>query len=424
MPITLIAKTDFRDQQQTFGIKQPDRRRHMYIIGKTGSGKTVLLENMIIQDLKRGHGLAVLDPHGGLAEKVLDFVPKRRINDCIYFNLSDLDYPIAFNVLEKVERPYQSLVASGIISVFKKIWAQNSFWGPRLEYVLRNTLLALLEFPESTLIGVMKMLSEARFRQMIFKKSHRPCCSSFWFYEFSKYPDRFKVEVIAPIQNKVGAFLSSPLMRNIVGQTKSSFSMRDVMDSQKILIANLSKGKIGEDNTSLLGSMLITKLQLTTLSRTDISEDNCKDFYLYVDEFHSFVTSAFADLLAEARKYRLNLILAHQFIEQLDKDTQKAVLGNAGTIIVFRLGAYDAQVIGQEFEPKFNAQDLMSLAQYQICLKLMIDGRASEVFTGITLPSCGDKEKEGHRDTILKVSRERYAKKREVVEKKIKSVFN
>jgi DNA helicase HerA-like ATPase len=393
----------------------------MYIVGKTGTGKSVLLENLLIADLRAGYGLAVIDPHGDLAERILDFVPSRRINDCIYFNPDDLDNPIAFNVLESVPSAQQSLVASGLVAAFKKIWSSGpaSSWGPRLEYILRNTLLALLERPGSTLLQVMRMLNEQSFREQVISSVKDPVVRYFWDREFAQYPQRFLVEVVAPIQNKVGAFLSSPLLRNIVGQAKSSFSLREVLDQGRILIVNLAKGRIGEDISALLGALLVTKLQLAAMERVETPEDKRRDFFLYVDEFQSIATSSFADLLTEARKYHLNLILANQFTEQLDRAVRAAVLGNAGTLIAFRVGARDAYLLGRELEPEVTMAHLLKLARFQIALRLMIRNQTSPTFTARTLPPKGPEQHEGNRETIIRVSRERYARKRAAVEKSI-----
>src|SRR3989338_5394554 len=284
--IVYFAQTNFRNQKVKFGIKKDDRRRHMYLIGKTGMGKSTVLENMIIQDIQNGNGVAVVDPHGDLVEKVVNYVPSNRVNDVVYFNPADMDFPIAFNVFEKVGREHQHLVASGLIGIFKKLWADS--WGPRLEYVLRNAILALLEYPDSTLLGVMRLLVDKGYRKKVMAKITDPVVRSFWVDEYSKYPDKLQSEAIAPIQNKVGQFLSSSVIRNIVGQVRSSFSMREVMDQKKILLMNLAKGRIGEDNSALLGAMLITKIQMAAMSRVDIPEEERKDFYLYVDEFQNF----------------------------------------------------------------------------------------------------------------------------------------
>jgi len=414
--ITLFAETNFRNQRRQFGIKTDDRRKHLYIIGKTGMGKTTLLENMAIQDIQSGRGVAIVDPHGEFAQKMLDYVPSNRINDVIYFNPADLDYPIAFNVIEQVDPEFRHLVASGLVGVFKKIWAET--WGPRLEYVLRNSILALLEYPGSTLLGIMRMLVDKEYRKKVTDKIQDPVVKSFWIEEFAKYPDRFMAEAVAPIQNKVGQFLTSPLIRNIVGQTKSAIDVREVMDKKKILIVNLSKGMIGEDNSALLGAMLITRLQLAAMSRVNTPENEREDFYLYVDEFQNFATEAFANILSEARKYRLNLILAHQYISQMVDEVRDAVFGNVGTLISFRVGAYDAEYLEKEFIPEFTAQDLVNLDFAQIYLKLMIGGIASRPFSAITLPPLPQKT-ESSKEKIIKISRERYATDRKEVEDKI-----
>jgi CxxC-x17-CxxC domain-containing protein len=416
--ITVFAKTNFRNQQVNFGIKTDDRRRHFYVIGKTGMGKTNMLETMIIHDIQEGRGVAVVDPHGELVEKIIKFVPNNRINDVIYFNPADFEYPIAFNVLEKVAPEQRHLVASGLLGVFQKIWADS--WGPRLEYVLNNAILALLEYPDSTLLGIMKILVDKEFRKRVISKIEDPVVKSFWVDEYSKYPDRFQAEAIAPIQNKVGRFLSSSMMRNIVGQVKSSIDIRKIMDEKKVLLLNLSKGRIGEDNSALLGAMIVTKMQLAAMSRVEIPEDERNDFYLYVDEFQNFATESFANILSEARKYRLNLIMAHQYILQLSETVSAAVFGNVGTIICFRVGAEDAEFLAKEYAPTFDETDLVNLAKYTIYLKLMIDGVASEPFSATTLPPLPIPENSAETvDKIVKVTRERYSTKRQIIEEKI-----
>ena len=415
--INFFAETNFRNQRRKFGIKPNDRRKHVYIVGKTGMGKTTLLENMAIQDIQSGKGLAIVDPHGEYAEKMLDYVPSSRVNDVIYFNPADLNYPISFNAIEKVDPQYRHLVASGLVGVFKKIWAET--WGPRLEYVLRNAILALLEYPGSTLLGIMRILTDKEYRQKIVDKIKDPVVKSFWVDEFSKYRGNFEVEAIAPIQNKVGQFLTNPLIRNIVGQTKSSFDIREIMDSGKILILNLSKGAVGEDASHLLGAMMITKMQLAAMSRVDISEEEQrKDFFLYVDEFQNFATESFANILSEARKYRLDLILAHQYITQMEEKVSDAVFGNVGTIISFRVGAADAEYLEKEFVPQFIADDLVNLDFANIYLKLMIDGVASRPFSANTLPPM-PKPSQSYKEKIIKVSRERYTISRQEIEDKI-----
>ncbi|MFH0830439.1 MAG: type IV secretion system DNA-binding domain-containing protein, partial [Parcubacteria group bacterium] len=341
--IAMFAKTTFRGEEIEFGIKRDDRRKHVYLIGKTGMGKTTMLQNMIIGDIYAGNGVAIVDPHGDVSEDILDFIPDNRVNDVVYFNPADLDYPIAFNVFERVSDEHKDLVASGLVGVFKKLYAES--WGPRLEYILRNTLLALLDYPQATLLGVLRILVDKKYRNDVLEKIEDPVVKSFWLDEFANYNEKFRTEAIAPIQNKVGQFLSSTVIRNIVGQVKSTFDLRDVMDHKKILILSMSKGKIGEDNAALLGSMMITKIQLSAMSRAIISEAERQDFYLYVDEFQNFATESFANILSEARKYRLNLTMAHQYIEQMSDEVRAAVFGNVGTLVVFRIGAEDAEFL-------------------------------------------------------------------------------
>jgi CxxC-x17-CxxC domain-containing protein len=378
-------------------------------------GKSTMLENFIISDIRAGHGVGVVDPHGDLAEKILDFIPANRLNDVIYFNPADLDWPIAFNILESIDPKYKHLVASGMMSVFKKIW--QDLWSARMEYILNNTILALLDYPGSTMLGINRMLADRDYRKKVVAKVRDPVIKAFWVDEFAKYNERFATEAIAPIQNKVGQFLSASIIRNIVGQVKSTIDMREIMDSRKIFIMNLAKGRIGEDASALLGGMLVTRLQLAAMGRVDVPEQERKDFYLYVDEFQNFATLSFANILSEARKYRLNLILAHQYIEQLAEEVAAAVFGNVGTIVSFRVGAADAEVLEKEFAPTFTAEDLVNLTKYDMYLKLMINGVASSPFSAIGLPPITGPT--GNKDKVVRVSRERYAKPREIVEEKI-----
>jgi len=414
--ITIIGETTFRNQQRRFGIKADDRRRHLYIVGKTGMGKTVLLENMIIQDIRIGHGVGFVDPHGEAAKRLLDFIPSKRINDVIYFDPSDLDHPIAFNVMEKVDPKYRHLVASGLMSVFKKIWPD--VWSARMEYILSNCILALLEYPGSTLLGINRMLSDQEYRRKVVNKIHDPIVKSYWLQEFARYTQRYEVEATAAIQNKIGQFISNPLIRNIVGQVRSALNMRQIMDEGKILILNLSKGKIGEGNSLLLGALLITKLQLAAMSRVDTQEEERRDFYLYVDEFQNFATESFVNILSEARKYRLSLILAHQYIAQMEPGVRDAVFGNVGTLICFRVGAEDAEFLEKEFKPEFGETDLVNLAKYNINMKLMIDGAACRPFSAATLPPWKQQGK-SNADKIAGVSQNRYGTSRAVVEDKV-----
>ncbi len=415
--ITVFAETTFRNQFKKFGIKTDDRRRHMYVIGKTGMGKSTLMENMIIEDVRAGRGVAVVDPHGELAEKVLKFIPDYRVEDVVYFNPADTDHPIAFNIVEQVEPHLRHLVASGLIGVFKKLWADS--WGPRLEYILRNAILAVLDYEGSTLLAVTRMLADKQFRKRVVDSIQDPVVKAFWVKEFAGYQDKFASEAVAPIQNKVGQFLSSSLVRNIVGQSKSSIDIREIMDNKKILIMNLSKGRIGEDNTQLLGAMMITKIQLAAMSRVDMPENDRNDFYLYVDEFQNFATDSFANILSEARKYRLNLIMGHQYIEQLSELVGSAVFGNVGTLVVYRVGATDAESLVKEFTPVFTEEDLVNLPKFNFCLKLMIDGVASDPFTARCLPPLASSEITGNESVVINLSRQKYAGERDDVEREI-----
>ncbi|RJR32188.1 hypothetical protein C4569_00535 [Candidatus Parcubacteria bacterium] len=417
-PITILAETNFRNQRRRFGIKKDDRRRHMYLIGKTGMGKSTVLENMIIQDIRNGEGVAVVDPHGDLAETIIQYIPSYRINDVIYFNPADPDYSIAFNVMESVSAEHKHLIASGLIAVFHKLWADS--WGPRLEYLLRNSILALLDYPGSTLLGVTRLLVDKNYRYKVVSKIKDPVVKAFWSEEFPKYSNQFQVEAISPIQNKVGQFLSIAMIRNIVGQVKSTIDLRDIMDHKKILIMNLAKGRIGEDASALLGAMMITKLQLAAMSRVDIAEEQRQDFYLYVDEFQNFATESFANILSEARKYRLNIIIAHQYIEQLDEKVRASVFGNVGTIMLFRVGAADAEFLVQEFTPYFKEEDLVNLTKHNTYMKLMIDGVSSNPFSATTLPPLKfEFSQKDNSQKVIAVSRERYSRPKQEIEDKI-----
>lgn len=391
--INYFAKINFRNNGRVFGIKKEDRRYHMYIIGKTGMGKTNLMMNMIMNDIKSGEGLCFIDPHGDAVEKILDYIPKERAKDVIYFNPANRDNPIPLNLLEKTDPENSHLVVSGIISVFKKLYSE--YWAHRQEHILRNTILALLDYPgDKTLLDVYRMLNDWRYRKEIVNKIKDPIVWSFWKNEFPRYLYNFKGEALSPIQNKLGAFLTTPLVRNIVGQPNNKIDFKLLMDEQKILLVNLSKGKIGEDNTALLGSLIVTKLQLAAISRIDIPEDKRKDFYLFVDEFQSFIPTterSFSELLSESRKYRLCLILAHQYLGQLGEDFQKeekmrkAIFGNIGTIIAFKVGPDDAEFLGKEFYPEFKKENLIKLDKYRIYLKMAINGKTSKAFSAVTL---------------------------------------
>ena len=381
--ITIFAETNFRDQRKKFGIRKKDRRYHMYVVGKTGVGKSTLLLNMIKQDIENGEGTALLDPHGDLVEKVLNISPLSRIKDIIYLNPQDKERILYFNPLEVLDHQESNLVASSLVSAFKKIWHDS--WGPRLEYILRNSLSTLLEFSGSTLLDLQRILQDRDYRLNLVSRIRNEQLRDFWLKEFEKYSPYFQQEAVSPIQNKIGQFLNNPILREIVSQPKSSFDLREIMDSGKILLVNLSKGKIGEDSASLLGAMLIAKMGLTALSRQDTPEEQRRDFYLYVDEFQSFATSSFADILSEARKYHLNLILANQYLDQIDEKVRDAIFGNVGTIISFKVGLEDAKFLAEEFYPVFNQEDLINLPCYSIYLKLMINSKTSKPFSADSL---------------------------------------
>ncbi len=419
--ITYLAKTNFRNQFQVFGIKRRDRRQHVYILGKSGTGKSALLANMIVQNIANGEGLAVVDPHGELVESVLATIPPERVKDVIYFNPADQDYHIGFNVLQIADLKYKHLVASGLMGIFTKIWANA--WSARMEYILNNCILALLDTPGSTLLGIPRLLVDKDYRAEILVNVKDPVIRSFWINEYETWRDQYRNEAIAPIQNKVGQFLSTSMVRNVLGQAESTIDIFDAMNSGKIFLVNVSKGRIGEDNSALLGGMLITKMQLAAMERVRIPEDQRKDFYLYVDEFQNFVTESFASILSEARKYRLNLTIAHQYIAQLvtkDSDSVRdAVFGNVGTMIVFRIGAADAEFLEKEFEPEFEIEDLVNLPNYNAYLKLMVDGITSRPFSALTLPPFKVVTDSDVAEQIIESSRRLYAKPREDVEKEI-----
>lgn len=414
--VNYFGMTNFRNQARKFGIKLDDRRRHVYVVGKTGMGKTTLLENMVLNDIYAGYGIGLVDPHGDFAEKIIDYIPSNRVNDVVYFNPSDINYPIGFNILETVNPEHKHLVSSGLMGVFKKIWPD--VWSARMEYILNNTILALLDFPDTTLLGINRLLADEEYREKVVRNIKDPVVKAFWDTEFAAYNDRYKQEAVAPIQNKIGQFLSAVVIRNIVAQVKSRINIREIMDTNKIFIMNLSKGRIGEDNSRLLGGMLITKIQLSAMERVDIPEKDRKDFFLYVDEFQNFATESFANILSEARKYRLDLIMAHQYMEQLDETVLAAVIGNVGTLITYRVGSTDAETLVKEFAPTFTEEDLVNLPKFNIYLKLMIDGVASRPFSAGTLPPIGSST--GSTEKVIRVTRERYGTPREKIEEKIK----
>jgi hypothetical protein len=421
--VSYFAETDARNKRIPFGIKAKDRSRHMYVIGKTGMGKSTLLENLAVQDLRNGNGICFIDPHGKTADLLLEYVPKERIKDVLYFAPFDIEHPIAFNVMEDVGYDKRHLVVSGLMSTFKKIW--QDAWSARMEYILSNALLALLEYPGSTLLSVNKMLSDKKYRQKVVDNITDASVKSFWVDEFGKYTEKFAAEATPAIQNKIGQFTANPLIRNIVGQPKSSFDFRELMDERKIVIINLSKGRIGEVNAQLLGSMIVTKIYLAAMSRADKTEaemENIPNFYLFVDEFQSFANESFADILSEARKYKLNLTITHQYIEQMPEEVRAAVFGNVGTFISFRVGAADAEYIEKEFAPTFMATDIVNLGFVQIYLRLMIDGIGSQPFSARTLPPIV-KPEQHYVDEIILSSREQYAHDRAGVEAVVRELL-
>ncbi len=418
--ITYFAETDARNKRVKFGIKAEDRLRHIYSIGKTGMGKSTMLENMAIQDIQNGEGMAFLDPHGSTADKLLDYVPEERIKDVIYFAPFDIEHPIAFNVMEDVGPERRHLVVSGLMSAFEKSFGEESF-SDRMQYILQNTILALLEYPGATMLGINRMLSDKVYRNNVIANITDPSVKNYWTKEYAGYTERFAAEAIPAIQNKIGQFTSNPLIRNIIGQPKSSFDMRKIMDDKKILIVNLSKGLVGEGNANLLGSMIVTKMYLAAMSRADADPKELKklpNFYLYVDEFQSFANKSFADILSEARKYKLSLNITHQYIEQMADEVRAAVFGNVGTMIAFRVGSFDAEVLEKEFAPVFTMEDIVNLGFVQIYLKLMIDGVASQPFSATTLPPA-PKPEISFRGQVVEMSRKDFTKPKAEVEKAI-----
>ncbi|TSC63022.1 MAG: hypothetical protein Athens041674_342 [Parcubacteria group bacterium Athens0416_74] len=417
--ITYFASTHTRGKREMFGIRAVDRGKHIYVIGKTGMGKSTMLENMAIQDIQNGEGIAFIDPHGSTAEKLLDFIPQERISDVVYFAPFDTDYPLGFNVMEDVGYDKRHLVVSGLMGALKRIWVDA--WSARMEYILQNTLLALLEYPDSTLLDVNRMLTNKTFRNAVIEVITDPIVKAFWVEEFAAFTDTYTREATPAIQNKIGQFTANPLIRNIVGQAKSSFDLRKIMDEKKIFIVNLSKGRMGETNASLLGSMLTVKIYLAAMSRADEPAARMAKlprFYFYVDEFQSMMNEAFADILSESRKYKLALTLANQYIEQMEEEVRDAVFGNVGTLIVFRVGPFDAEVLETVFEPTFTPEDLVNLGIGQIYLTLMIDGVGSAPFSSETIPPI-EPPHVTYRDDVIMTSRHAYGRPKAAVEKHI-----
>lgn len=401
-----FARTVFKNRDLIFGIKDEDRRRHVWAIGKTGTGKSTLIANMAIDDLKKNRGIAVIDPHGDLSEIILNYIPAGRINDVVYFNPVDRERPVRLNVLEVKNPAQRELVVSGIVAIFNKLYGHS--WGPRLEYILRNTLLALSESGNATLADVPRMLTDQNFRRGVVAGLQDEVIKRYFEQEYEKMPDKMKQESISPILNKVGQFISSPLIRQVIAAPKSSIDMEEIMNEGKILIANLSQGMLGEDNAALIGAMLITKFQLAAMNRVSQAEEARRDFYLYVDEFQNFATTSFIKILSEARKYRLSLTMANQYMAQIPIDVQKAILGNAGTMISFTIGAEDARIIQKEFGEVFSDKDLVNLENFQIAVRLMVDARSGRAFVGRTLPLPASQNQ--NREKVIRVSRERWGR--------------
>ncbi len=417
--ITYFAATDSRGKRVPFGIKARDRERHMYVIGKTGMGKSTLLENMAIQDIRNGEGFAFIDPHGSAVDSLLEYIPADRVKDVVYFAPFDMENPIAFNVMEDVGYDKRHLVVSGLMATFKKIWVDA--WSARMEYILSNTLLALLEYPDATLMGVNRMYTDKAYRKKVVDHVKDPLVKDFWTKEFAQYTDRFTQEATPAIQNKVGQFTSNPLIRNIIGQSKSSFDIRELMDQKKILLINLSKGLVGDTNMKLLGSMITTRIFLAAMSRADLSKaqiDKLPKFYFYVDEFQNFANETFSEILSEARKYKLNLIIAHQYVEQMEEEVRAAVFGNVGTTVAFRVGPFDAEVLETIFQPEFMKEDLVNLGFAQIYLTLMIDGVGSRPFSAVTIPPI-EAPVRSYRHEVIEMSRKQFAGIRTEIEEKL-----
>jgi len=422
--VTYFAATDSRGKRTPFGIKAKDRARHMYVIGKTGMGKSTLLENMAIQDIRNGEGMAFIDPHGSAVEKLLDFIPENRVKDVVYFAPFDLDRPIAFNVMEDVGYDKRHLVVSGLMATFKKIW--EDAWSARMEYILTNTLLALLEYPDATLLGVNRMYTDKGYRKKVIDNVKDPVVKDFWTKEFANYGDRYTQEATPAIQNKIGQFTGNPLIRNIIGQATSSFDIRTLMDSRKILLINLSKGLVGDTNMQLLGSMLTTRIFLAAMSRANLASHElakAPNFYFYVDEFQNFANQTFSEILSEARKYHLNLLLAHQYVAQMEEEVQAAVFGNVGTTVSFRVGPLDAELLEKVFSPEFLQEDLVNLGFAQIYLSLMIDGIGSRPFSGVTIPPI-EAPSRSYRAEVIENSRMTFGTARAGIEALILSEFS
>ncbi len=404
--INFFARTEFKNKVVTYGIKRYDRRKHIYLIGKTGTGKTTMIANMAINDARNREGMAVIDPHGDLSSIILDYIPSHRLNDICYLDPSDTSHPFRMNPLEVKNPEHRELIASGIVAIFYKLYSYS--WGPRLEYILRNAIMTILTKPEPTLADVPEILTNREFRRGVVEKLEDRVLKNFWLSEYETMSEKMMSEAISPILNKVGQFVSSPTIRHIIGYPHSTIDLEEIMDQGKILILNLSSGKIGEDNSALLGAMFVTKIQLAAMNRVNVPEEQRRDFYLYVDEFQNFATSSFIKILSEARKYRLNLTLANQYIGQVPEDIQKAIFGNVGTLASFLVGAADSTILAREFGGVYTENELVSLGNFQIINKISIDNLTSRPFYAFTLPL--PRSRNQNREKVIRLSRERYTK--------------
>ena len=420
--IAVLGRLKFRQRREVFGIRADDRRRHLAIIGKTGMGKTTLLHQLVLSDIRAGRGLALVDPHGDLADAILEHIPRRRTNDVIVFDAGDREFPLAYNPLACDQPEQRPLVASGVVSAFKKLYGES--WGPRMEHILRNGLLALLEIPGASLLFLQRLLADGGYRRMIVGQLQDPVVKSFWEGEFAGWKPQFQAEAVAPIQNKIGQFLSHPVLRAIIGQSRGSLDLRRVMDAGAILLINLSKGKIGEDGSNLLGSLLVTGVQLAAMSRANVTEQDRRDFFLYVDEFQNFATESFATILSEARKYRLNLTIANQYLAQMDERTLEAVFGNVGSLQVFQVGASDAERLADQLGGDLTPRDLMALPKFTAYMRLLVDGMPSRPFSMETLSPQGLGEKRTRSAIIRRTSRHRYARPAALVEAEVRRTYS
>lgn len=419
--MTYLGMRRVWDTYESFGLRQQDRRQHLYAVGQTGVGKSTMLRNLILQDIEAGKGVSFIDPHGDLAEELLDYIPSWRTEDLVYFNPADQEYPMGLNLLQSAPRERRHLAVSGVLSALKGIWRDS--WGPRLEYILSNALSALMECENVSLLGVQRMLSDDRYRRWVVKQVSDPMVRSFWLDEFERYDAAFRREAIAPIQNKVGQLLMAAPLRNIIGQVKSSFDPSFMMNDRRILIANLSKGALGEEASSLLGAILVTQFQLAAMARVNTPEAERIDHTLVVDEFQNMIaSSSLASMLSEARKYRLSLVLSHQYLDQLERSVREAIFGNVGSLVSFRVGTRDADILARELNRTYNANEFTGLKNHRICAKLMNKGIHTEPFWAETLPPVG--KHHGRRETLIRRSREKYAADRAVIEAKLHRYIN